>query len=68
MNFVEIKFDCVNFWGNDVYRTKHYTPIVHLKGEGYYTLTDNRDIDSDPYHKIKDDCIKIVNEFNDEQT
>lgn len=27
MTFVEVKFECINWWGNEVYRTKNGTPI-----------------------------------------
>lgn len=26
MTFVEVKFECINWWGNEVYRTKNGTP------------------------------------------
>lgn len=25
MTFVEVKFECINWWGNEVYRTKNGT-------------------------------------------
>lgn len=28
MTFVEVKFECINWWGNEVYRTKNGTPIL----------------------------------------
>lgn len=30
MTFVEVKFECINWWGNEVYRTKNGTPILRL--------------------------------------
>lgn len=60
MNPIEVKFDCYNWWGNKIYRTKRNTPIVHIENEGFYVLTDSSDIDSDPYKKLKDDAIKVV--------
>lgn len=64
MIFVEVKFECVNWWGNEVYRTKKGTPILHLKQDGWYTITDHSDLDSDPNRKLKTECIKVVEEFN----
>lgn len=63
---LEIKFDCFNWWSYSIYRTKNNTPIVH-SGDGYYSLLDSNDIDSDPYRKLKDSCIKIVKEFSNEK-
>lgn len=60
---IEIKFDYVNWWGYKIYRTKLGTPIVN-NGYGFYSLTDNSDIDSDPDKMIKNDCIEIVEEFS----
>lgn len=31
MTFVEVKFECINWWGNEVYRTKNDTPILRHK-------------------------------------
>lgn len=31
MTFVEVKFECINWWGNEVYRTKNGTPILRLE-------------------------------------
>lgn len=31
MTFVEVKFECINWWGNEVYRTKNGTPILRLR-------------------------------------
>lgn len=61
---LEIKFEQYNFWGNAIYRTKRNTPIVKLEPDGYFTLSDSTDIDSDPDRMIKKDCIKVVKEFS----
>ena len=61
---LEIKFERYNFWGNGIYRTKRNTPIVKLETNGYFTLSDSKDIDSDPDKMLKQDCIKIVKEFS----
>lgn len=63
---IELKFCGQNWWGYEIYRTVKGTPIVYLKGEGYYTLTDPNDIDSDPDKRLKSDSIKIVKEFTKE--
>lgn len=63
MDFVEVKYYTTNFWGNKVYNTKDGYPIVKLD-EGWYTLSDPRDIDSDPYTRIVRAYIKIVKEFS----
>lgn len=34
MTFVEVKFECINWWGNEVYRTKNGTPILRLPEVG----------------------------------
>lgn len=31
MTFVEVKFECINWWGNEVYCTKNGTPILRLR-------------------------------------
>jgi hypothetical protein len=53
----------MNWWGNAIYETKSGTPIVKLD-DGYYTLSDSSDIDSDPCSKIKSDKIIIVEKFS----
>lgn len=62
---LEIKLEQYNFWGNAIYRTKRNTPIVKLETEGYFILSDPTDIDSDPDRMIKQDCIKVVEEFSE---
>lgn len=64
MNFVEVEFKCVNWYGDKVYHTKKGILIVYLEDEGYYTLSDNTDPDSDPNRKLKTEYIKIVEKFN----
>lgn len=59
---LEIKFDCVNWWGYKIYRTKRGTPIVD-NGDGYYTLADSSDVDSEPCSKVTVP-LKHVNEFS----
>lgn len=49
---MEVKLYCTNWWGNAVYKTKDGIPIVKLD-DGYYTLSDPSDIDSDPCSKLK---------------
>lgn len=61
---VEVKFECINWWSREVYRTKMGTPIVHILGDGWFTLADPSDIDSEPCSRLKADKIKIVKEFN----
>lgn len=34
MTFVEVKFECINWWGNEVYRTKNGTSILRLPEDG----------------------------------
>lgn len=59
MNFV---YDCINWWGNKIYRNKDGFPIVKLE-EGFYTLTDVSDIDSDPNKRIIDGRVNIVDKL-----
>lgn len=61
---LEIKFERYNWWGNAIYRTKRNTPIVKLESEGYFTLADSNDIDSEPDRMLKTDCLKLVDEFS----
>lgn len=62
-NIVEIKLERYNWWGNAIYRTKLGTPIVQLE-EGFYSLSDPDDIDSEPCSRLKADRLKIVQEFS----
>lgn len=46
MTFVEVKFECINWWGNEVYRTKKgirledVTP--ELESKAYAELKNNK--------------------------
>lgn len=60
---VEIKFDRYNWWSRPIYRTKLGTPVCQLE-EGFYSLADPKDIDSDPCSRLKSECLKIVEEFS----
>ena len=40
------------------------SPNKELEPDGYFTLSDSTDIDSDPDRMIKKDCIKVVKEFS----
>ena len=44
MTFVEVKFECINWWGNEVYRTKNGTPILRLPEDGWFSIADPSDI------------------------
>ena len=61
---LEIKFERYNWWGNAIYRTKRNTPIVKLEPDGYFTLSEPNDIDSEPDRMLKTDCLKLVDEFS----
>ena len=61
---LEIKFERYNWWGNAIYRTKRNTPIVELEQDGYFTLSEPEDIDSEPYRKLESNLLKIVTEFS----
>lgn len=61
---IEVKFECINWWGNGVYRTKKGTPILHLEQDGWYIIADHSDIDGEPYKKLKDECVKVVEKFS----
>lgn len=60
---MELKFYCTNWLGNQIYKTKDGTLIVKLN-DGYYTLSDSSDIDSDACSKLKSDKITIVEKFS----
>lgn len=60
---MEFVFDCYNWWSIAIYRNKKDTPICKIDGE-FYTLADNEDIDSEPYRKLKNDFVKIVEKFS----
>lgn len=60
---MELKLCCTNWWGDQIYKTKDGIPIVKLD-DGYYTLSDSFDIDSDPCSKLESDKITIVEKFS----
>lgn len=60
---MEVKFCCNNWWGNPIYKTRDGIPIVKLV-DGYYTISDPSDIDSDPCSKLKSDKITIIEKFS----
>lgn len=49
MTFVEVKFECINWWSNEVYRTKNGTPILRLPEDGWFSIADPSDIDGEPF-------------------
>ena len=59
---MKFKLDRVNWWGNEIYKNQNNTPIVKLE-EGFYSLSDPSDIDSEPCSKLKTELIEIVDEF-----
>lgn len=61
---IEIVQFGVNWWGYKVYSTASGLNLVD-NGDGLHTLSDNDDIDSDPYVRVKADRFKIVDKFSD---
>lgn len=61
---IEVRFDTVNWWGDEIYRTKNGIPIL-FDGLDFFTLTDNSDIDSDPDRLLKKDVVKVVEKFSE---
>lgn len=59
---MKFKFKCCNWWCNEIYVNENNTPIVKLE-EGFYSLADPNDIDSEPCSKLKTELIEIVEEF-----
>lgn len=59
---MKFKFKQTNWWGNEIYVNENNTPIVKLE-EGFYSLADMNDIDSEPCSKLKTELIEIVEEF-----
>lgn len=59
---MKFKFKCNNWCGNEIYVNKNNTPIVKLE-EGFYSLADTNDIDSEPCSRLKTELIEIVKEF-----
>ena len=60
---IEIVQFGVNWWGYKVYATASGLNLVD-NGDGLHTLSDNDDIDSDPYARVKADRFKIVDKFS----
>jgi hypothetical protein len=61
---IEIVQFGVNWWRYKVYATASGLNLVD-NGDGLHTLSDNDDIDSDPYARAKPDRFKIVDKFSD---
>lgn len=59
---MKFKFLKVNWWSNEIYVNENNTPIVKLD-DGFYSLADPNDIDSEPCSKLKTELIEIVDEF-----
>lgn len=60
---MKFKLYRINWWGNEIYKNENNTPIVKLE-EGFYSLSDPSDIDSEPCSKLKSELIEIVENFN----
>lgn len=61
---IEIVQFGVNWWGYKVYATASGLNLVD-NGDGLHTLSNNDDVDSDPYTRVKADRFKIVDKFSD---
>ena len=61
---IEIIQFSVNWWGYKVYATANGLNLVD-NGDGLHTLSNNDDVDSDPYARVKADRFKIVDKFSD---
>ena len=59
---MKFKFKQINWWGNEIYVNDKNLPIVKLE-EGFYSLADSNDIDSEPCNKLKSELIEIVDNF-----
>lgn len=59
---MQFKFVGHNWWSRKIYRNKNGTPICELE-EGFYSLSDPEDIDSEPCSRLNKDKIEIVEEF-----
>ena len=53
----------VNWWGYKVYVANSGLKLVN-NGDGLHTLSDNDDVDSDPYACVKANRFKIVDKFS----
>lgn len=60
---MEFTFDRYNWWSIPIYRNKNGTPICKLE-EGFYSLADPEDIDSEPCSRLRSDMIEIVENFS----
>lgn len=60
---MKFKYYKTNWWGNKVYKNENETPIVDLEEDGFYSLADPNNIDSEPYGKLKSELIEIVDNF-----
>lgn len=60
---MKFKYFATNWWGNKVYKNENGIPIVDLEEDGFYSLVDSNDIDSEPCYKLKSELIEIVDEF-----
>lgn len=61
---IEIVQVGINWWGYKIYATANGLNIVD-NGDGLHTLSNNDDVDSDPYARAKPDRFKIVDKFSD---
>lgn len=52
--------------GNKIYKNENGTPIVDLEQDGFYSLADPNDIDSEPCSKLKSELIEIVEDFEND--
>lgn len=59
---MKFKYKMTNWWGNKIYVNENNTPIVKLE-EGFYSLADPNDLDSEPCSKLKSELIEIVDNF-----
>ena len=60
---MKFKYFAINWWGNKIYKNENGIPIVDLEQDGFYSLVDSNDIDSEPNRKLKSELIEIVDEF-----
>lgn len=60
---IEVVLLGTNWWGYKVYATANGLNLVD-NGDGLHTLSDNDDVDSDPYARVKADRFKIVDKFS----
>lgn len=60
----EIKFHNLDSFSREVYVTKLGTYVV-LVDNNFYSKVNN-DPDGEPYSKLKKDCLKVVQEFSND--